>query len=153
MSIHPQIIEKDGREGLIVLPDEEFAASRSPSSPLFISAFQHFSISAFQIFSFYPMLFFNVGRSTCPGVALAKTDVRCSSPCSAPPVTSTPPAHEPASITHEPCQSTAAGYNSRQSGLVPSTNSIPIHYFSFQRATSNAAAKPHRLYFRARIHL
>jgi len=26
MSIHPQIIEKDGRKGLIVLPDEDFAA-------------------------------------------------------------------------------------------------------------------------------
>ncbi len=28
MSLHPQIIEKDGRKGLIVLPDEEFAVSR-----------------------------------------------------------------------------------------------------------------------------
>jgi len=40
MNLHSQIIGKDGRKGLIVLPDEEFAASRPPSFPLFISAFQ-----------------------------------------------------------------------------------------------------------------
>jgi hypothetical protein len=28
MSLHPQIIEKDGRKDFVVLPDEEFAASR-----------------------------------------------------------------------------------------------------------------------------
>jgi len=39
MSLHPQIIEKDGRKGLIVLPDEEFAASRPRLSP---SSFQRF---------------------------------------------------------------------------------------------------------------
>ena len=70
MSLHPQIIEKDGRKESVVLPDEEFAAS-SPritrssfqrSRPpvalaqafqrFSVSAFQHFSISAFQHFSF-----------------------------------------------------------------------------------------------------
>ena len=40
MSLHPQIIEKDGRKEFVVLPDEEFAVSRPPSFLLFISAFQ-----------------------------------------------------------------------------------------------------------------
>jgi len=39
MSLHPQIIEKDGRKDFVVLPDEGFAASRPPSFLLFISAF------------------------------------------------------------------------------------------------------------------
>jgi hypothetical protein len=41
MSINPQIIEKDGRKGLIVLPDEDFGASRPVFPPL------HFSVSVF----------------------------------------------------------------------------------------------------------
>jgi hypothetical protein len=39
MSIHPQIIEKDGRKESVVLPDEEFAAS---SPRLSRSLFQRF---------------------------------------------------------------------------------------------------------------
>jgi len=84
MSLHPQSIEKDGRKGFVVLPDEEFAASRLPSFPLFISAFSSarslpdlrslggvgvaggaaftpvlllLFVSAFQNFSFYPSMF------------------------------------------------------------------------------------------------
>jgi len=39
MSLHPQIIEKDGRKQFAVLPDEEVAASRPGLSP---SSFQRF---------------------------------------------------------------------------------------------------------------
>jgi len=44
MSLHPQIIENDGRKEFVVLPDEEFAAARPPVFPPL-----HFSVSVFTI--------------------------------------------------------------------------------------------------------
>ncbi len=96
MCLHPQIIERAGRKQFVVLPDEEFAASRPPSFPLFISAFSSARSlgvggSAFRFSGFTPLLLF---VSACQHFKISAFTLRCSAPCSRSPATSTP-SHDP----------------------------------------------------------